>query len=164
MLPRPRPRAKSAPASTLSARASEPICRATGANAATRARDVVKAPLFPGYIFIELDLEQSPWRSINGTFGVTRLVCHADTPAAVPPGIVEEIQARAGADGLVELPPACLRDGQPLRIVSGALAHFRGLFHRLADLYPVILLPDPTGITFRVAQTFPTLSRRSSPP
>src|SRR3546814_6737532 len=45
-----------------------------------RRRDVVKAPLFPGYIFIELDLEQSPWRSINGTFGVTRLVCHADTP------------------------------------------------------------------------------------
>src|SRR3546814_1166550 len=44
-----------------------------------RRRDVVKAPLFPGYIFIELDLEQSPWRSINGTFGVTRLVCHADT-------------------------------------------------------------------------------------
>src|SRR3546814_10409986 len=43
-----------------------------------RRRDVVKAPLFPGYIFIELDLEQSPWRSINGTFGVTRLVCHAD--------------------------------------------------------------------------------------
>src|SRR3546814_15823665 len=47
-----------------------------------RRRDVVKAPLFPGYIFIELDLEQSPWRSINGTFGVTRLVCHPHTPAA----------------------------------------------------------------------------------
>src|SRR3546814_4907858 len=30
-----------------------------------RRRDVVQAPLFPGYIFIELDLEQSPWRSIN---------------------------------------------------------------------------------------------------
>ncbi|HEY9538905.1 MAG TPA: transcriptional activator RfaH [Kiloniellaceae bacterium] len=115
-----------------------------------RRRDVVKAPLFPGYIFIELDLEQSPWRSINGTFGVTRLVCHADTPAAVPPGIVEEIQARAGADGLVELPPACLREGQALRIVSGALADCRGLFERMADRDRVILLLDLLGRKVRV--------------
>src|SRR3546814_7167372 len=163
MLPRPRPRAKSAPASTLSARASEPICRATGANAATRARDVVKAPLFPGYIFIELDLEQSPWRSINGTFGVTRLVCHADTPAAVPPGIVEEIQARAGADGLVELPPACLREGQALRIVSGALADCRGLFERMADRDRVILLLDLLGRKVRVEAPLSAVAGAWSP-
>src|SRR3546814_12627785 len=74
-----------------------------------RRRDVVKAPLFPGYIFIELDLEQSPWRSINGTFGVTRLVFHAHTPAAVPPVIVADIQARAGAIGRAGLPPASSR-------------------------------------------------------
>src|SRR5271163_3401837 len=32
-------------------------------------REVI-APVFPGYVFVVLDLERDRWRSINGTFGV----------------------------------------------------------------------------------------------
>ena len=31
-------------------------------------------PLFPRYLFVRLDLELQRWRSINGTYGVRRLV------------------------------------------------------------------------------------------
>src|SRR6516164_10816781 len=34
----------------------------------------VAAPFFPRYLFIRLDLTQQGWRSVNGTFGVSRLV------------------------------------------------------------------------------------------
>jgi len=115
-----------------------------------RRRDTVKAPLFPGYIFVELDLERAPWRSINGTFGVTQLVCRGERPAAVPAGVVEEITGRAGEDGLIELQPAALRKGEALRIVSGALADCRGLFERMADRDRVILLLDLLGRTVQV--------------
>jgi transcriptional antiterminator RfaH len=115
-----------------------------------RRRDIVKAPLFPGYIFVELDIEGAPWRSINGTLGVTQLVCYGERPAAVPAGMVEEIVGRAGEDGLIELQPATLRKGEPLRIVSGALAECRGLFERMADQDRVVLLLDLLGRTVRV--------------
>ena len=41
-------------------------------------REVI-TPVFPGYIFIVLNPERDRWRSINGTFGVARLVSAPDT-------------------------------------------------------------------------------------
>jgi hypothetical protein len=38
---------------------------------ARRLRDTPQ-PLFPGYIFIVIDLSRHRWRSVNGTFGVAR--------------------------------------------------------------------------------------------
>jgi transcriptional antiterminator RfaH len=115
-----------------------------------RRRDVVKAPLFPGYIFVELDLDRSAWRSVNGTFGVVQLVSTGERPAPVPAGVVEEITARAGSDGLIELQPPPLRKGEPLQIVSGALAECRGFFERMADRDRVVLLLDLLGRKVRV--------------
>lgn len=44
-----------------------------------------RAPLFPKYVFVQLDLDYDPWRSINGTRGVTRLMCmDEDRPSAMP--------------------------------------------------------------------------------
>ena len=37
----------------------------------------VKGGGFPGYLFIALDLQRDRWRSVNGTFGVSRLVTAA---------------------------------------------------------------------------------------
>ena len=31
-------------------------------------------PLFPGYLFVQLDVNDGPWRKINNTRGVARLV------------------------------------------------------------------------------------------
>src|SRR6516165_9972622 len=50
-------------------------------------------PLFPGYIFIVVDLSKQRWRSINGTFGVASLIMGAEQPNSVPPGVVEGLVA-----------------------------------------------------------------------
>ena len=115
-----------------------------------RRRDLVKAPLFPGYIFVQFDLEAAAWRSINGTYGISQLVCFGDRPAAVPEGVVEEIVARENQDGLIPLQPRSFRKGEALRIVSGALAECFGLFERMADRDRVILLLDLLGRKVRV--------------
>lgn len=52
------------------------------------------SPLFPKYVFVSLDLELDRWRSINGTRGVTRLICmDEDRPSAVSPFIMERLLA-----------------------------------------------------------------------
>jgi transcriptional antiterminator RfaH len=112
--------------------------------------DTVKAPLFPGYIFVELDLERAPWRSINGTFGVTKVICHGERPVALPETVVEQIRARADDEGVIDLQPHRFRRGDPLQIVSGALADCFGIFERMADRDRVILLLDLLGRTVRV--------------
>lgn len=126
-----------------------------------RRRDLVKAPLFPGYIFVRLDLEVAAWRSINGTFGISQLICFGDRPAAVPEGVVEEIAARENQDGLIPLQPQPFRKGEALRIVSGALAECFGLFERMADRDRVILLLDLLGRKVRVEARMQTVAAAS---
>ena len=43
----------------------------------------VKRPLFPGYLFINLDLETARWRAINGTVGVSHIVSFGQSPSVV---------------------------------------------------------------------------------
>jgi len=112
--------------------------------------DTVSAALFPGYVFINFDVERARWRSINGTFGVRHLVCQGNQPAALADGIVEEIKTREDADGLVRLDPAPLTKGQRLRIVDGPFYDTAGLFAKMADRDRVIILLNLLGRQLRV--------------
>src|SRR5437899_3222650 len=38
----------------------------------------VRAPLFPGYLFVVLDLERDRWLSVRSTIGVAHLFTHKD--------------------------------------------------------------------------------------
>ena len=53
----------------------------------------VIVPLFPGYIFVILDLSLGPWRCVNSTIGVASLIMGVEQPIPVPPGVVEALVA-----------------------------------------------------------------------
>src|SRR5215471_1157084 len=76
----------------------------------------VEAPLFPRYLFIVLDLDRHQWRSVNGTFGVSRLVMRGDQPHPVPHGVVEALIAAADGRGILQLADK-LRVGWPVRLM-----------------------------------------------
>ena len=71
----------------------------------------VRAAVFPGYVFVALDLARDRWRSVNGTINVSRLIMGEDMPLPVPTGIVEALMAYRDASGLCRLD----RDLQPGR-------------------------------------------------
>lgn len=51
-----------------------------------------KSALFPKYLFVSLDLKLDPWRSVNGTRGVVRLMCMDDeTPSPVPGAVMSRL-------------------------------------------------------------------------
>src|SRR5438132_9603083 len=54
-----------------------------------RKLSTVEAPFFPRYLFIVLDLARHRWRSVNGTFGVSRLVLRGDELRPAPPACCE---------------------------------------------------------------------------
>ena len=92
-------------------------------------REVI-APVFPGYIFVVLNPERDRWRSINGTFGVARLVSAHQRPIPVPTGVVEALLASVDELGLVRFDRG-LKPGQPVRVVAGPFAQFLGVLQRL---------------------------------
>ena len=87
---------------------------------ARKLRDTLN-PLFPGYIFVIIDLSRHRWRSINGTFGVASLIMGAEQPMPVPPGVVEALVASYANCGAIRLDDG-LEIGQKVRILSGPFA------------------------------------------
>lgn len=116
-----------------------------------RRTEVVRAPLFPGYLFLHLDLSSSRWHSVNGTVGVHSLLCHGRMPAAVPEGVVEELRARETRDGLVPLRSLMvLEQGERLRIVDGPLYDCVGVYEKMTGGERVVLLLQLLGRELRV--------------
>ncbi len=113
--------------------------------------DWTAVPLFPRYLFVRMDIEQVRWRAIHSTFGVQHLVCHGETPAALPPGIVEDIQAREDISGLVAVkaaPP--FAKGEAVQVTEGAFAEQVGLFDGVTDDERVSILLTLLGREIKV--------------
>ncbi len=113
--------------------------------------DTVRAPLFPCYLFVSVDVVHEQWRSILSTIGVGRLICRGDLPLAVPPGVVEAIQDRADSEGLVTLRPSIqFRRGDPIQITAGAFAAQTGFFECVSDEDRIVLLLDMLGRKIKI--------------
>ena len=97
-----------------------------------RKTKTVLAPLFPGYLFVELDLAIDQWRSINGTYGVASLIMSGDRPRAVPHSVIEQLFAIAEPTGLINTRES-LAVGDTVRIMTGAFANHVGVLAALPD-------------------------------
>lgn len=72
--------------------------------------------LFPGYLFIKLDLSDMNWKSVNGTRGVKRIMCmDPETPSPVP----LEIMATLMHTEFVEDLEKVFAPGDKLKISEG---------------------------------------------
>lgn len=90
----------------------------------------LRAPAFPGYLFVNLDLECDRWRSVNGTFGVARLIMGDGRPLAIPHGVVETLLDYVDETGLCRF-DRNLEVGQPVRVTMGPLANAMGKLTRV---------------------------------
>lgn len=107
--------------------------------------DSVVVPLFPSYLFVRLDAQVARWRSINGTFGVVKLLCNGDAPEPVPDGLVDAILRRRDTRGLVQLPPRQFAVGEALRVDAGPFADLVGIYEGMSGRDRVVLLLDMLG-------------------
>ena len=127
----------------------QPMARATERRGA-QFRPVSR-PLFPGYLFVAFDPARAPWRKINSTAGVARLLSLGNVPQEVPTGLVAELRARLDAEGHVILADN-LEVGDRVEIQSGPFAGFLGEVARLAPEARAHLLVDLMGRQARVTE------------
>jgi transcriptional antiterminator RfaH len=107
-------------------------------------------PLFPGYIFVALNVAKGLWRTVNSTYGITRLVSFGKEPAAVPLDLVSQLMLRCDADGKV-LPPKMLKPGDQVALNTGPFANFVAEVEKIAPDRRVWVLMDIMGGQTRVA-------------
>jgi transcription elongation factor/antiterminator RfaH len=103
----------------------------------------VRAALFPGYMFLILDLSRDRWLSVRSTVGVSSLFTCEGRPVPVPAGIVEGIIEYS--DGNLTSLDAGLTKGQSVRIVSGPFAGLVGTLDRLDGAGRTRVLLDIMG-------------------
>lgn len=82
--------------------------------------------LFPGYLFVRATPRAGPWRAVQGTRGVARLVQTAQRgPSPLPAGFVDVLRARCNEEGRLIGAP-CLAEGDRVRVVAGPFTDLAG--------------------------------------
>ena len=114
-----------------------------------RKLNTVEAPFFPRYLFVALDLSRDPWRRVNGTCGVSRLVMCGDAPQAAPWGVVETLIASADTRGILHLNNN-LTIGGPVRLLAGPFAEQLAILDHLDESGRVRVLLDILGRQVRL--------------
>ena len=117
-----------------------------------RKMEVVLSPLFPRYLFIELNIEIDRWLAVNSTRGVAYIVRQKDRPTPIPTGIIEELKKRATKEEVVPLSSLeIFKRGATLEILEGAFAGYTGIYEKMAEGERVQLLLNLLGSEAKVS-------------
>lgn len=98
-------------------------------------KEVVRRKLFPGYVFVQVDLGDDlaevneAWETVRGTPGVTGFVGTATRPVPLSPDEVQHILEVSGLAGKKETPKpqVSFKEGDVVRVVAGPFADFTGV-------------------------------------
>ena len=92
-------------------------------------RRVQRAPFFPGYLFVQADLQRVAMSSINALPGVLRLVSFSEMPTPVPASAIETIRlAVETLNNRGGLPEHGFLPGEHVRLKSGPLGGLDAVF------------------------------------
>ena len=114
--------------------------------------------LFPGYMFVGFDPGTGPWRKINGTIGVSRLVSFGETLHPVPFHLICGLIQRCDPEGNL-LPPKQLQPGDEVAVTNGPFTKFVAIVEKIATTQRVWVLLDYMGQMTRIQFDTGTLAK-----
>jgi len=85
----------------------------------------VIAPLFPGYLFVRIDIEEQ-YCDVVWTPGVRKFIGFGTMPSPVDDAVVEFLQERTGEEGILRAMPV-FHSGDRVRITHGPLEGLVGI-------------------------------------
>ena len=111
-----------------------------------RRTEIIKAPLFPRYLFINMDVEIERWQAVHSTVGVKSLVCFGERPATISEDVIRDIRTCENERGCVVLHKNNpLNKGDKVRMLHGPFYNSLGLVEGLSDNDRIFILLDILG-------------------
>ena len=89
-------------------------------------RKISSRKFFPGYIFVNMVLDDETWHVIKNTPKITGFVGHATSPPEVPISEVEEIEQQMEEGALRPKPKVLFEVGEAIKVVDGPFQDFNG--------------------------------------
>ncbi len=80
---------------------------------------------YPGYIFVQMDLNEQTWHMVKSTPKVASFIGH-QTPAAVPEEQIKRVTQQMAEGAIKPKPKMVFQEGDTVRVVDGPFANFTG--------------------------------------
>ncbi|HVK03846.1 MAG TPA: transcription termination/antitermination protein NusG [Armatimonadaceae bacterium] len=93
----------------------------------------VKRKIFPGYVLIDMVLDDSTWYLVKSTTGVTGFVSSGNKPVPLPDKEVRAILEAIDPANAAARPKRIWEKGQVVRVTSGPFADFTGKIEEVND-------------------------------
>ncbi|XDZ63092.1 transcription termination/antitermination protein NusG [Alphaproteobacteria bacterium LSUCC0396] len=108
--------------------------------------------LFPGYLFVQIAPKLGPWRQVNSTRGVNRLVRFGAEPSVVPNKIVEALMARCDQQSILrQTTETQLHAGNQAQVTQGPFSGFIATINNIEPNNRINILIEIMGQTTKVA-------------
>ncbi len=108
----------------------------------------VEEPLFRSYIFVRIS--EKEYLRVIQTLGIVRYVVFSGKAAAIPDWQIESLRLLVATDADLSLSNEHFKPGDPVKVVTGALAGFRGEVVELKGRKQLILRIDHLGLSLEV--------------
>lgn len=97
-------------------------------------------PMFPLYLFIQLNSGIDDWGPIRSTIGVARLVKFGQMPARVPDDLMSILKEREDTRGIQIIPERAYRQGESVRISEGPFEGYEAIVYAKSAKERIVLL------------------------
>ncbi|MDD5669326.1 MAG: transcription termination/antitermination protein NusG [Candidatus Omnitrophica bacterium] len=94
---------------------------------------VTERRFFPGYILVEMEMDERSYSIIRALPGVTGFIGSKKKPSPLPPHEVENILKRTEETKTKPSPKVIFEKGEPIRVKEGPFMNFNGV---IEDVYP----------------------------
>jgi transcriptional antiterminator RfaH len=118
-----------------------------------RKRVIREEAVFPGYIFVRLDLDHSDWRALNNTRGVGKIVSFNGSPCSVSDDLINVLHQQLDTQGK---PVALFKTGDKVQVTDGCFKDIEAIVKAVTPNERVIvllnILQSPQILAFPVTQ------------
>jgi transcriptional antiterminator RfaH len=115
-------------------------------------------PLFPGYLFVEINASNVDWRKINSTRGIVRLVRFSLYPHPVPASVMQSLFANCNEGNIFE-PEEVLKAGDRIQVTQGPFTGFAAKIAEISSNKRIYMLLEIMGQTSTIAIPHDHLSK-----
>lgn len=110
-------------------------------------------PMFPRYLFIQLNCTTDNWSPIRSTLGVSSIVRFSTYPLQVPESLIGALMDNEDESGIQSIEVRDFQSGDKVRIIAGAMAGLEGIYESKTSKERVTVLLNIAGQYTRVSMT-----------